>query len=85
VPREGRFAIVTSVGAGCDGRCSACDERGLWRTAKACGPGTPGLVLSAQGAIIARDGDYQVTDIGESTQISVNTIAQGMSWFAAHL
>jgi hypothetical protein len=47
------------------------------RTAKACGPGTPGLVLSSQDVCLASDGDYQVTDTGESTHNAVNTIAQG--------
>jgi hypothetical protein len=40
------------------------------RTAKTCGPGTPGLVLSAQDVCLACDGDYEVTDTGESTVIS---------------
>jgi hypothetical protein len=43
---------------------------------KACGPGTPGLVLSLAGDLRG-DGDYEVTDTGESTQDNVNTIAQG--------
>jgi hypothetical protein len=35
---EGRFAIVTDVGLGCDGRGYATDERVILRTAKSCGP-----------------------------------------------
>jgi hypothetical protein len=46
-------------------------------TTKSCGPGAPGLALSAQRAILARDGDYEVTDTGKITKISVNTVAQG--------
>jgi hypothetical protein len=73
---EGRVATVTSVGLECGG-CGRIAGRAIWlRTAKACGPGTPGLVLSVR-AMTARDGDYEVTDTGESTRISVNTIAQG--------
>jgi hypothetical protein len=33
----------------------------------------------------ANNGDCEVTDTGESTNISVNTIAQGMSMFRLHL
>jgi hypothetical protein len=33
----------------------------------------------------ANDGDYEVTDTGESTKISVNTIVQGMPMFGLHL
>src|SRR5262249_31146886 len=46
------------------------------RTAKSCGPGAPGLALNLAGDPRG-DGDYKVTDTGESTSISVNTIAQG--------
>jgi hypothetical protein len=46
------------------------------RTTKSCGPGTPGLVLSLRD-VFAGDGDYEVTDTGESTRISVNTTTQG--------
>jgi hypothetical protein len=34
---------------------------------------------------LAGDGDYEVTDIGESTHNAVKTIAQGMSMFRLHL
>ena len=67
----------------------------LPRTAKACGPGTPGLVPServwrrrpyrADAPKSARDGDSEVMDTGESAQISVKTIAQGMSMFRLRL
>ena len=36
------------------------------RDAKACGPGTPGLVLSSRVNDPANDGDYEVMDTGES-------------------
>src|SRR5256885_16519299 len=44
--REGRFAIVTERGAGCDGRCGVrCLHRAKrpQRTAKSCGPGAATL------------------------------------------
>jgi hypothetical protein len=41
--------IVTKREAGCDGRKTSFDVAMSLRTSKACGPGTPGLVLSAQG------------------------------------
>jgi hypothetical protein len=68
--------VVTNVGrdamdAGCVARRAA-----RTRTAKSCGPGAPGLALSLAGDLRG-DGDYEVTDTGESTKISVNTIAQG--------
>ena len=34
---------------------------------------------------LANDGDYNVTDTGKSANISVNTIAQGMSLVRLHL
>jgi hypothetical protein len=37
------------------------------RTAKSCGPGAPGLALSLAGDLRG-DGDYEVTDTGESTE-----------------
>jgi hypothetical protein len=74
---EGRIAIVTRREAGCDGRGRIAGRSDPDVDGKSCGPGTPGLVLSAQRAIIAHDGDYEVTDTGESTHNAVNTIAQG--------
>ena len=41
VPTEGRLAIRHERGAGCGGRGSARDERGLLRTAKSCGSDAP--------------------------------------------
>jgi len=55
--------------------CRATSDVGF-RTAKSCGPGAPGLAPSLAGDPRG-DGDYEVTDTGESTRISVNTIAQG--------
>jgi hypothetical protein len=46
------------------------------RTTEACGPGTPGLVLSFA-ENLRGDGDYEVTDTGESAHNAVKTIAQG--------
>jgi hypothetical protein len=73
---EGRVATVTSVGLECGGR-GRIAGRAIWmRTTEACGPGTPGLVLSLRN-VFAGDGDYEVTDTGESAHNAVNTIAQG--------
>ena len=52
------------------------DGQSWMRTTKSCGPGTPGLVLSLRD-VFAGDGDYEVTDTGESTRISVNITTQG--------
>jgi hypothetical protein len=43
---RGALCIVTNVEAGCDGRVGVAGRAILMRTAKACGPGTPGLVSS---------------------------------------
>ena len=43
---EGRMRIVTTREAGCDGREPRTGRMRELRTAKSCGPGTPGLVLS---------------------------------------
>jgi len=45
--RDGR--VVTDVEAGCDGRKRIVRRAVCKRTAKPCGPGTPGLVLSVAG------------------------------------
>ena len=84
-PQEGRFAIVTSVGSGmrwmqsyrltCE---TIADDEIVWSW-------RPWAGAKSAGHDPAGDGDYEVTDTGESTNISVNTVAQGMSWFAAHL
>ena len=55
------------------------NDRHMWRTAKSCGPGTPGLVLSLAEMIREATVTNKVMDTGASTSISVNTIAQGMS------
>jgi hypothetical protein len=44
---EGRFAIVTNVGAGCGGRVGAFDEQRLMRTAKSYGPDASTLASSS--------------------------------------
>ena len=55
--------------------CQTCN---VMRTAKACGPGTPGLVLRSQVMILRTTVTNKVMDTGESAQEPVNTIAQGM-------
>jgi len=64
--QEGRFAIVTKRGVGCDGRdCivgrSDADGEDVWSW-------HPWAGAKFAGDEPARDGDYEVTDIGESTQ-----------------
>ena len=55
-PQEGRFAIVTSVGAGRSGRDHIV-RRAMWsRTAKSCGPGPPTLGSSLRDDDHAGDG-----------------------------
>src|SRR5579864_8067483 len=59
---EGRFAIVTDVESGMrwtQWRRARfpCGRTALVRTAKSCGPGTPGLVPSRRGDDLAGDGD----------------------------
>jgi hypothetical protein len=81
-PREGRYAIVTNVGAGCGGREGL--QRGVkpastkrpWRTVKPCGPDTPTLVPSLR-AIRRRWWLTSPVHQGERGA-AVKTIAQGM-------
>jgi hypothetical protein len=49
VPIEGRFAIVTDVGAGCGGRKRRARRARRLRTAKPCGPDAPTLASSLAG------------------------------------
>ena len=56
--------------AGCDGRERIVRRAMRVRTAKSCGPGTPGLVLSAQGDHLRTTVTNKVMDTGESTKIS---------------
>jgi hypothetical protein len=53
-PHEGRFAIVTIRGAGCDGRGWRADDARRKRTVKPCGPGIPTLVLSLRSQVDRR-------------------------------
>jgi hypothetical protein len=53
-PIEGRIAIVTDVGRNAVDASVSSDVRHGLRTAKACGPGTPGLVPSVQVMICTR-------------------------------
>jgi hypothetical protein len=46
-PTEGRFAIVTDVGAGCGGRRRRFDEGARLRTAKSCGPDASTLAFKS--------------------------------------
>jgi hypothetical protein len=78
--QEGRIAIVTTRGVGCDGRdVSQCifDARtnGRARTAKSCGPGIPVLMPSLR-ATSARATGAISRSPGRS-RISVKTVAQG--------
>jgi hypothetical protein len=73
---RGRVATVTSVGSERGGRAGLPDGQFRIRTTEACGPGTPGLVLSLA-ENLRGDGDYEVTDTGESAHNAVKTIAQG--------
>ena len=65
IPLRSRGAfwpIVVEREAGCDGRGGdahelSCGRTAPTRTAKACGPGTPGLVPSLRGDDLAGDGD----------------------------
>jgi hypothetical protein len=73
---EGRVAAVTSVGSDCGGRdwiagraILDADDGGVWSW-------HPWAVLSLA-ASPRGDGDYEVTDTGESAHNAVNTIAQG--------
>jgi hypothetical protein len=62
-PQEGRFAIVTNVGAGCGGRFGGADERRVRRTAKSCGPDAPTLAFKLAGsdlqAMVAKKPGHQ--------------------------
>jgi hypothetical protein len=69
--------VVTNVGRDAMDAICVARRAARTRTTKSCGPGAPGLALSFAGDEPAGDGDYEVTDTGESTKISVNTIAQG--------
>jgi hypothetical protein len=68
--------VVTNVGRDAMDALCVARRAARTRTTKSCGPGAPGLALSLAGDLRG-DGDYEVTDTGESTKISVNTIAQG--------
>jgi len=68
--------VVTNVGRDAMDAICVARRAARTRTTKSCGPGAPGLALSLAGDLRG-DGDYEVTDTGESTKISVNTIAQG--------
>ena len=48
--QEGRFAIVTNVGSGCDGRVGAARRAASSRTAKSCGPDVSTLISSRRNA-----------------------------------
>jgi hypothetical protein len=73
---EGRFAIVTNVGAGRGGREGAGRRTALMRTAKSCGSDAPMLALS-YADVLRSDGDNKAGRQGEHG-ISRKTIVQGM-------
>src|SRR5207253_2518148 len=66
---RGRIAIVTTRGAGCDGRVHAQGRSAPTRTAKSCGPGPPTLGSSFAGDPRG-DGGYQARHTEESANIS---------------
>src|SRR6185437_1262150 len=62
---EGRFAIVTNVGQGCDGRGCATDERVTLRTAKSCGPDASMVgVKFSRSKLLGGDGDNKARSPG---------------------
>jgi hypothetical protein len=72
---RGRFAIVTNVGAGCDGRDGARDERCLLRTTKSCGPDAP--VLASSWRAVSRRRRWQKAGHRGEREVSRKAIAQG--------
>jgi hypothetical protein len=76
--QEGRIAIVTNAKRDAMDADASSDVRCGWRTAKACGPGTPGLVPSLQVMILQATVTKRSWTPGRARS-SVNTIAQGMS------
>jgi hypothetical protein len=57
------------------------DERRWMRTAKTCGPGTPGLVLSLEFDELKATVTNKVMDTGESTEKAVNRCAGNAGLF----
>jgi hypothetical protein len=76
--KEGRFAVVTNVEAGCGGRFGDARRAAFWRTEKSCGPDAPMLASSFEGSFPAKRRWQKSPVTGESTKETVNTIAQGM-------
>jgi hypothetical protein len=73
---EGRFAVVTNVGAGCGGRFGVARRAALTRTAKPCGPDAPTLASSLR--MMIRRRRWQKSPVtGESAEETVKTIARG--------
>jgi hypothetical protein len=88
VPRsqEGRFAIVTNVGAGCDGRFGRADERGpgadaevVWSWSPDAGIEPCEMSMSAFGPT-RRAGPRRLSSpaLRREHEVGRNTIAQGM-------
>src|SRR5262249_20799947 len=67
-PNEGRLAIATNAGWNAVDAICVARRATRMRTAKACGPGTPGLVLSLRGDSPRATVTNKVMDTGESTQ-----------------
>src|SRR5437762_406696 len=77
--REGRFAIVTERGAGCDGRCGVrCLHRAKrpQRTAKSCGPGAATLASIRPACAGTATVTIKAAHRGEH-EVSRQTIARG--------
>src|ERR1700733_11349983 len=64
--QEGRFAVVTDVDAGCDGRGSVTRRMTVPRTEKPCGPDAPTLASSSRKAIFAGDGGKKARSPGRA-------------------
>ena len=78
---RGRFAVVTNVGAGCDGRCGvrrdhSCPTKRWQRTAKSCGPGAATLASISAGPCQRGNGGKTGRSPGRA-RISRKAIARG--------
>ena len=78
--QEGRIAIVTTRGVGCDGRGMSqrliARTNDMVRTAKSCGPGIPVLMPCRRAGVVYRQGQ-ESRSLGRS-RISRKPIARGM-------
>jgi hypothetical protein len=75
---KGRFAIVTDVGSGCDGRGCATDERVILRTAKSCGPDASMVgVKFLRSKLLGGDGDNKARSPGRARRKPLKPFACG--------